>query len=174
MTEQSPSSGGDRGVGRADGDVRLAEARRLSQVLVTLGERAKADFIEAVLPLGLPLHLARALLRLDTPAQMGDLAKRLDCNRSNVTAIADQLEERGLVVRVPGADRRVKLLTLTQDGSAERDRVEAAVAERSMVLLRLDDRERTALAPLLERLLGPDETDSTESAAPEPPDRLVR
>jgi len=136
---------------------RLAEARRLSQMLVTLAERSRSDFIEAVESLGLPLHLARALLRLETPAAMSDLADRLDCNRSNVTAIADQLEQRGLVTRVPGADRRIKLLALTQEGKAERDRLETAVAEQSMVLLRLDDRERAVLAPLLERLLGPEE-----------------
>jgi hypothetical protein len=49
----------------------------------------------------------------------------------------------------------VKLLALTQDGKAERDRVETAVAEQSMVLLRLDDQERAVLAPLLQRLLEP-------------------
>jgi DNA-binding MarR family transcriptional regulator len=136
---------------------RVVDAQRLSYMLVTLAEQARSDFVEAVQTLGLPLHLARALLRLDTPAQMGDLAERLDCNRSNVTAIADQLEERGLVMRVPGEDRRVKLLALTDAGRAERDRVATAVGERSLVLLRLDDHERAALAPLLERLLGADE-----------------
>lgn len=132
---------------------RLAKAQQLAQVLVTLGERSKADFVEAVQPLGLPLHLARALLRLEVPAQMSDLAERLDCNRSNVTAIADQLERRGLVVRVPAADRRIKLLTLTEDGEAQREKLVTAVAERSAVLLRLNDQERAALAPLLDRLL---------------------
>ncbi|MEV6636436.1 MarR family transcriptional regulator [Actinoplanes sp. NPDC051470] len=144
-------------MGRTDRAGRLAEARRLSRMLVTLAERSRFDFVEAIESLGLPLHLARALLRLETPAAMSDLADRLDCNRSNVTAIADQLEQRGLVMRVPGADRRVRLLALTPDGKAERDRVETAVAEQSLVLRRLNDRERAVLAPMLERLLEPEE-----------------
>lgn len=69
-------------------------------------------------------------MRMAAPAVEGDTDARLDCNRSNVTAIGDQLEQRGLVVRVPGADRRMKLLALTEDGKAERDRVEAAVPSR--------------------------------------------
>jgi DNA-binding MarR family transcriptional regulator len=144
-------------MGRTDRAGRLAEARRLSRMLVTLAERSRSDFVEAIESLGLPLHLARALLRLETPAAMSDLADRLDCNRSNVTAIADQLEQRGLVMRVSAADRRVKLLALTPAGKAERDRVETAVAEKSLLLRRLNDRERAVLAPMLERLLEPEE-----------------
>jgi DNA-binding MarR family transcriptional regulator len=137
-------------------DGRLAQAWRLSELLYALADRSKADFAQTVRPLGLPMHLARALLRLETPAPMSELAERLDCNRSNVTALTDQLEQRGLVTREPGEDRRVRLLTLTAAGAAERDRVATAVAEGSMVLQRLDDRERAVLEPLLERLLGRD------------------
>ena len=51
------------------------------------------------------------------PTPMGELAKYLMCDSSNVTGITDRLEERGLVRREPGeSDRRVKLLVLTDEG----------------------------------------------------------
>ena len=135
---------------------RYAEARHLSQLLVSIAEQAKADFAATVEPLGLPVHLARAVLMLDSPAPMRDLAEQLACDRSYITNLADKLEERSLVERVPGDDRRVKLLALTEQGRQLRDQISDAVAERSMVLRRLDDAQRKTLAPLLEQLLGED------------------
>jgi hypothetical protein len=46
------------------------------------------------------------------------LADRLACERSYITGLADQLEERGLVTRATGEDRRVKLLALTESDRA--------------------------------------------------------
>ena len=55
---------------------------------------------------------------------MRDLAARLQCDPSNVTFLADRLEERGLVERRPDpSGRRVKLLALTPAGLAMRIRV---------------------------------------------------
>ena len=65
----------------------------------------------------------RALLGLD-PAEakpMGTLAHEWHCDPSNVTAIVDQLEQRGLAERrVSDADRRVKTVVLTQAGARAR------------------------------------------------------
>jgi DNA-binding MarR family transcriptional regulator len=56
-----------------------------------------------------------ALQSLDQPKPMGELAKLLACDSSNVTWITDRLEERGLVERRAAPhDRRVKLLVLTE------------------------------------------------------------
>src|SRR6266542_4968938 len=106
----------------ANRETRLEEAARLSQMFIDITDKAKADFAEIVATLGLPVHLARAVLMLTTPAPMRDLAERLACDRSYITNLADQLEERGLVTRIPGEDRRVKLLQLTPAGVALRDR----------------------------------------------------
>jgi DNA-binding MarR family transcriptional regulator len=135
---------------------RLAEGRRLSQLLVDVADRAKADFAEAVAPFGLPVHLARALLLLTDPMPMRDLACQLRCDRSYITALADKLADRGLLERVPGEDRRIKLLALTDAGEALRDEISAAAAEQSMVLHRLTDDQRATLTPLLETLIGDD------------------
>lgn len=136
----------------ASTEKRLAESRRLSQMLVSVAERSKADFAASADRHGLPVHLARALLYLDEPVPMGELACSLTCDPSYITALADQLEERGLVKRVPGDDRRVKLLALTAAGRKTRDKLAEAVNRESLVLRRLSDAERAVLAPLLERL----------------------
>ncbi|MFZ4516865.1 MAG: MarR family winged helix-turn-helix transcriptional regulator [Microthrixaceae bacterium] len=62
---------------------------------------------------------AVSLFRLGTEEalSMRELAGELHCDPSNVTGIADRLEERGLVSRHHReGDRRVKLLALTDDG----------------------------------------------------------
>jgi DNA-binding MarR family transcriptional regulator len=140
-----------------DQEALFAEAGRLAQMLVDIAEQAKADFAATVASFGLPVHLARAIVLLTTPAPMRDLAVQLDCDRSYITSLADQMEKRGLVTRVPGEDRRIKLLALTDAGRALRNQISAAVAERNMILRRLTDSERETLAPLLERLLDDSE-----------------
>jgi hypothetical protein len=133
--------------GVKDQEARFAEAARLAQMLVDITEQAKADFAATVAGFGLPVSLARAIVLL---------ADQLACDRSYITALADQLEERGLITRVAGDDRRVKLLALTDAGIAVRNQIANAVAEHNMILRRLTEAERQALAPLLERLLGHD------------------
>jgi DNA-binding MarR family transcriptional regulator len=136
----------------AQTDERYAEAQRLSRLLVVIAERAKCDFATGAGALGLPVHLARAVLMLTEPAPMRMLAEQLSCDRSYITNLADQLEERGLVERVPGDDRRVKLLALTPHGVSVRDALSDAVGRQSMVLRRLNDAQRASLTQLLEAL----------------------
>ena len=125
-------------------------------MLIHVAERTKSDFADVAGSLGLPVHLARAVVLLTEPAPMRDLAERLSCDRSYITGLADQLEERGLVERVPGRDRRVKLLQLTRAGIQKRDLIAETVAARALVLRRLDDAQRRALRPLLDALLSED------------------
>ena len=143
-----------RSATRSLSEDRLAEAWRLSNLLISVTEQARAEFAEIVAGFGLPVHLSRALLLLERPAPMGEVADHLACDPSYVTALADKLEERGLAVRESGQDRRVKLLVPTPEGAALRDRITEAVSEHSLVLRRLDDTERQTLAPLLARLAG--------------------
>ena len=54
---------------------------------------------------------------LDEPQPMGELAKHMHCDNSNITGIVDRLSERGLVERrAAEGDRRVKLVALTDAG----------------------------------------------------------
>jgi DNA-binding MarR family transcriptional regulator len=132
-------------------DERYGEAQRLSRLLVVIAEHAKCEFAASAGELGLPVHLARAVLMLNEPAPMRVLAEQLSCDRSYITNLADQLEERGLVERVPGDDRRVKLLALTPHGVSVRDALSDVVGRQSRVL-RLDDAQRASLTLLLEAI----------------------
>ena len=87
---------------------------------------------------------------------MRDLADRLHCDPSNVTFLADRLEERGLIERCPDpSDRRVKLLALTPAGLAVRIRiVQAAATSSPLARLSLADQQR--LCRLLDKCLQPE------------------
>jgi DNA-binding MarR family transcriptional regulator len=87
---------------------------------------------------------------------MRDLADRLQCDPSNVTFLADRLEERGLIERRPDlSDRRVKLLALTTAGLAVRTRIVQAAATRSP-LARLSPADQQRLCRLLDKCLQPE------------------
>lgn len=77
----------------------------------------------------------------DTPVAMRSAAERMFCDPSNVTFLADRLEEKGLVERRPNpTDRRVKLLVLTPEGEDLRARLlESAVDESPFVALDHDE-----------------------------------
>ena len=68
----------------------------------------------------------------DHPLPMRSAADRISCDPSNVTFLADRLEERGLVERRANpVDRRVKLLALTDEGLQVREELLAEVVAAS-------------------------------------------
>lgn len=131
----------------------LAEAHSLSARLFEVIDRMRTDFGAVAAEFGLTPLQARALLQLEEPQPMRALAEHLACEPSNVTGLADRLEAAGLVQRVAGQDRRVKLLELTDDGVQLRGRLAERVASGSTVTARLTAAERRSLSRLLDRLL---------------------
>ncbi|MFR9774864.1 MarR family winged helix-turn-helix transcriptional regulator [Micromonospora sp. MS34] len=86
--------------------------------------------------LGLTPAAARALHELDPdrPLPARDLAEQLGCDRSNVTALVDKLEQAGLVERrVDPADRRQKTLVVTDAGRRVRDRVHQVMSDSRLL-----------------------------------------
>ncbi|SIR99224.1 MarR family winged helix-turn-helix transcriptional regulator [Micromonospora avicenniae] len=82
--------------------------------------------------LGLTPAVARALYELDPdrPLPARDLAEQLQCDRSNVTALVDKLEQAGLVQRrVDPTDRRQKTLVVTEAGRRIRQRVHEVMSD---------------------------------------------
>ena len=75
--------------------------------LVAEGEAVAKGF-------GIPVFVIKALHMLDTPLAMKDLGRRMHCDPSFITSIADTLEKYGLAAREadPG-DRRVKPVSYT-------------------------------------------------------------
>jgi DNA-binding MarR family transcriptional regulator len=93
-----------------------------------------------------------ALQTLDEPKPMGELAKQLACDNSNVTWITDRLEERGLVERRPAPhDRRVKLLVVTEKGRRLREEIEARLAEPPPPIASLSREDQRTLRDILRR-----------------------
>jgi DNA-binding MarR family transcriptional regulator len=131
----------------------LAEAHHLSRRLFEVTERARHDFAAVVGELGLTPLQARAILFLEEPVAMRELAGHLDCDASNVTGLADRLETLDAIERVPGGDRRIKLLRLTSRGKRLRTQLAQRVAAGSTVTAKLTANERKQLAALLDKLL---------------------
>src|SRR6266511_6022704 len=93
-----------------------------------------------------------ALQALDEPKPMGEIAKRLACDSSNVTWITDRLEERGLVERHAAEhDRRVKLLVLTPKGRALRAELEERLSEAPPAIAALSPEDQRTLRDVLSR-----------------------
>ena len=105
--------------------------------------------------LGIPAIFIKALTTLDAPMAMKDLGKRMHCDPSFVTSVADMLEKRGLARREahPG-DRRIKNLILTGDGSELKRRLESELAARMPWSRGLNDDERAQLLTLIRKMLS--------------------
>jgi DNA-binding MarR family transcriptional regulator len=112
-------------------------------------------FLEIARDLGLTPATLGALARLDEPRTMGEIAELLRCDPSNVTGIADALEVRGLARRRPSAaDRRVKVIELTDDGERMRGRVMGELSEPPGWLRGLSREDQRALRDVLRRAHG--------------------
>lgn len=96
------------------------------------------------------MRMSAALAR---PVPMRELAVELRCDPSNITGIADRLEQRELVRREPDpADRRVKLLVATSRGKRVRRDLEAALRQTSPFLSTLTVEELRTLRLLLTKV----------------------
>jgi len=137
-----------------DSNKQMEVSRQLSHLLVLSADLSKKVFSDIAAFLNVPVHLARAVLLLEEPAPMNDLSQKLACDKSYITQLADQLEELELIERVPGADRRTKLLSLTAKGKALRTRLAKAAGSKSPIMKSLNDEERTQLAVLLNKILA--------------------
>ena len=94
---------------------------------------------------GLTEASARVLLSVEPgeAVPMGEVAARIGRDPSTATRFADRAGSEGLVVRVPGLDRRRRLLQLTPDGETSRER-----------LLRLRRDRAQAIAPAVQARTG--------------------
>ncbi|MEV1023123.1 MarR family transcriptional regulator [Streptomyces sp. NPDC050264] len=86
-----------------------------------------------------------------TARRLSDL---LQCDASTATSMIDRLEKRGLVRRVPHpTDRRAKVIQLTPEGCALRDRVIEHTTQHSP-FAHLDRESRLRLHALLREVIG--------------------
>lgn len=129
--------------------------KQVSRMLFELTGRMRAHLTAVADAVDLTPMQARALHHLTDPCPMGDVATRLQCDRSNVTGIVDRLEERGLVERRQDpTDRRRRMLVTTAEG----DRVRQQMAERMVaghpILAGLSVDQQAELRDLLATVLA--------------------
>jgi DNA-binding MarR family transcriptional regulator len=132
----------------------LAEAWGLFR---TLFRQHRRRFLIAAAEHDLHPAQAGALLQLESPLPMTELAALLACDNSNVTGLIDRLEGRGLVARHPSSqDRRVKHVVLTEAGRRLRDRMLARVGRPTPGFERLSSDEQRQLGDLLRKVIRDD------------------
>ncbi len=98
-------------------DLRIVQD--VSRLILTVAQRLQDNFAAHASKLGLSALQAKLLIALPPgeSVPMRVLAERLRCDPSNLTGLVDKLESRDIVRRRPDpVDRRVKALTLTDDG----------------------------------------------------------
>lgn len=103
------------------------------------------------------------------PHSQADLGRRIGVDRSDIVALVNRLEDRGLAVRTPDEhDRRRNAVTLTPAGrralAALERRIEKAQDE---LLAPLTQAERSTLVSLMQRLI--DHHHSSSANRPLPP-----
>lgn len=135
--------------------------------LFALVDNLKAHFDVVAAEVGLAPTQALALRHLDRPLPMGRLAEALGCESSNVTALVDRLQARGLVERLPDpGDRRVRFIGLTPAGFELRKVLGARLLEGVPAVAGLSLTERRTFRDLLQRVLAagaPGRADAAES-----------
>ncbi|MBU3064361.1 MarR family transcriptional regulator [Nocardia sp. NEAU-G5] len=90
------------------------------------------------------------------PMTLKELSTRLGADLSNTATTVDRLESRGLVRKeIHPGDRRARLLTLTDDGHALRQKLDAEVFRSVPALEVLDARARRELHDLLKQVVSP-------------------
>jgi MarR family transcriptional regulator, organic hydroperoxide resistance regulator len=116
--------------------------------------------------LGIPVSFIKALHTLECPMAMKELGKRMHCDPSFVTLLADMLEKRGLARREPHpADRRIKNIVLTSEGEELKQRVEAEINARMPWNRALNESERAQLLALIRKMLSADENGADAGAS---------
>ena len=111
------------------------------------------DFTARVAECSLSLSQGKLVRELAQPQSQRELARRLHYDPSNITALADSLESRGLIERrADASDRRFRLLALTPEGERLRVSLEERLAQPPNFLDRLTPTEQKQLLQLLAKI----------------------
>lgn len=135
--------------------------------LVHLMLAMSATYTRVSRELGLTAQQAELLCVAQGRASVGDLARVMSCDRSNVSRLLDRLGRRGLVARRDAeADGRMRMVELSDEGRELLDRFTATLgAEVDRLLGDLPSEERRELGVSLNRIA------SVLSASNAPPER---
>lgn len=136
----------------------------LVEQLMRTAHRLRRASVIALTPLGLTPaqeRMLRLVSRGETAWRMGELANRMGIVPRSATGLVDGLETAGLVARtIDPANRRSILVTLTDHGrDVQRNMAQARADAGEQLFAGLDDRERTLLSDLLDKVAPPEAPD---------------
>ncbi|TQL47536.1 DNA-binding MarR family transcriptional regulator [Homoserinimonas aerilata] len=139
-------------------------------LLARASARANAAANRALAPLDLKVrsYSVLAIAASTIPASQRELASLLELDPSQVVALVDALEEKGLVERQPdSSDRRVKIVVATPSGRAlfEQAREATTGAER-FAYGRIEEADRIRLRLLLQMTFGDEGAEELVAAVP--------
>jgi DNA-binding MarR family transcriptional regulator len=121
----------------------------------------EGEHVERMAALGSRLKLSpgviKTLVRLSKHdgVSMGDMARGIGCDPSYITALVDDLDERGLARREPAPDdRRVKIIVLTDAGRALADDIDSVLSVPPSAFSALSQSELRQLRDLLDKVVS--------------------
>jgi MarR family transcriptional regulator, organic hydroperoxide resistance regulator len=132
----------------------------------------EGEHVERMAGLGVRMKLSpgviKTLMRLakHDGVSMGDMARGIGCDPSYITALVDDLDERGLASREPSPDdRRVKIIVLTEAGRALASEIDRVLSVPPAAFSALSQSELRQLRDLLDKVLeATDEADGGRRA----------
>ncbi|MFR9752300.1 MarR family winged helix-turn-helix transcriptional regulator [Nocardia sp. 004] len=134
---------------------RRDQATEIIGLFAAINRRYAQEAEAAASAHGLTLMQAKALLAAQEPIVTRRIADQLHAEPSNITAIIDKLQERGLVERrLDPDDRRVRLIAATEEGKRVGADLRARMPFAGQPLRRLDDNQRAQLRDLLAAMLA--------------------
>ena len=123
----------------------------------------EGEHVERMAALGVRTKLSpgviKTLVRLSkadgVSMSMGDMARGIGVDPSYITALVDDLDQRGLARREPAPyDRRVKIIVLTDAGRALAEEIDAVVSVPPAAFGALTQSELRQLRDLLDKVLA--------------------
>ena len=131
----------------------------------------EGEHVERMAALGVRMQLSpgviKTLMRLakEDGVSMGDMARGIGCDPSYITALVDDLDERGLARREPAPyDRRVKIIVLTEAGRALAREIDGILSVPPAAFSALSHSELRLLRDLLDKVLAAASDRSTEAS----------
>jgi DNA-binding MarR family transcriptional regulator len=125
----------------------------------------EGEHVERMAALGGKLQLSpgviKTLVRLarEDGMSMGEMARSIGCDPSYITALVDDLDERGLARREPAPyDRRVKIIVLTAAGRSMAQDITSVLAVPPASFGALSGTELRQLRDLLDKVIAVDES----------------
>lgn len=140
------------------------ETHEIAELLFALVGQTAVQGERCASECGVSIVQASVLLSIQDDMSMRELATRQGGHASNATGIADRLAARGLIERHDDpADRRVKRISLTPEGTEVRGRLTACMEAAPSPFGRLSAEERGLLRDLLHKALDPEQIDMHEA-----------